>query len=108
MVGCTLLVCSLSVLSAPTEQPKESNLTDNLASHKTFSENAHPASNVSSSPSTEKREKREGPTSSSTDNKRTPTVSQSDYQENKPPTFVFPVPVDQIIKNSPASPEIHS
>lgn len=108
MVGCTLLVCSLSVLSAPTEQPKEINLTDSLSSQKTLSENAQAVSHVSSSPSTEKREKREGPTSSSTDNKRTPTVAQSDYQENKPPTFVFPVPVDQIIKNSQASPEIHS
>lgn len=100
MIFCTFFACALS---APTEKPpKESNLSlpDNLQVFSSVSIN---------SPLAEKREKREDPSapSSSTDNKRI-TLSQPDYQENKPPTFVHPVPVDQIIKNSHASPEIHS
>jgi len=100
-------------LSAPTETPSESEATETLPQEKLLlNEKDTPVSRITSisSPSTEKREKRENipAASSSSDNKRTSGPSQQDYQENKPPTFVHPVPVDQIVKNSHASPQIHS
>lgn len=104
MVFCTVMVCALT---APTDKRTESNPTNSDSQEKSLLQ--HPSSILINSPSTEKRDKREDipAASHSTDNKRTP-VLQSDYQENKPPTFVYPVPVDQIIKNSRASPQIHA
>lgn len=106
MVFCILIV---RALSAPTEKSSESILADSLSQEKSHLANHEVALSISNN-STEKRDKREDTpaASSSADNKRSSALSQPDYQENKPPTFVHPVPVDQIIKNSNASPEIHS
>ncbi|XP_037049421.1 uncharacterized protein LOC119083727 isoform X2 [Bradysia coprophila] len=106
---CALIVCTQA---APTDKPIEIDstvadvgfiVTDKPLSHD------HEIVSVKTLP-TEKRDKREDDSVSlpTNDNKRTPALSQPDYQENKPPTFVHPVPVDQIIKNSNASPQIHS
>lgn len=107
MALCALLVCSQA---APTDKPIESDpsfvtavVTEDSLSHE---HESVPVRTLS----TEKRDKREdndSPLLSASDNKRAPALSQPDYQENKPPTFVRPVPVDQIIKHSNASPEIH-
>lgn len=107
MVFCTLAVCALS---APTEKTEESNSTESVVQDTSLPEIHQVFSGISiKSPSpTEKRDKREDLPSSATDNKRTSALAQPDYEENKPPTFVHPVPVDQIIKHSNASPEIHS
>lgn len=101
------MVC---VLSAPTENPSEGEATETLPQEKSLLKDSPVYTIAISSPSKEKREKRENTplASSSGENKRTIGLSQVDYQENKPPTFVHPVPVDQIIKNSHASPQIHS
>lgn len=104
MVFSSLFICALS---APIEKISDQNSTETLQ-EKSVADNHQVFSNISiSSPLREKREDY-SPASSPSDNKRTPALSQPDYQENKPPTFVFPVPVNQIIKNSNASPEIHS
>ncbi|KAJ6641772.1 hypothetical protein Bhyg_06715 [Pseudolycoriella hygida] len=106
MLLCMLIACALS---APTEHPSEIATKDSFVQEKSVKENSKITPLINSS-STEKRDKREdGSVSSSTaENKRTPVLSQPDYQENKPPTFVHPVPVDQIIKNSHVAPEVHA
>lgn len=100
----------MCTLSAPTEKPSETETTDTLSEEKSLEDSSVVKIAAIRFPLTEKREKRENipVATSSADNKRTSGPSQLDYQENKPPTFVYPVPVDQIIKNSNASPQIHS
>ncbi|KAG4071006.1 hypothetical protein HA402_001443 [Bradysia odoriphaga] len=106
---CALIVCTQA---APTDKPIESDSTvADVGFIVTEKPLPHDPEIVSvKTTSAEKRDKREDDSVSlpTNDNKRTPALSQPDYQENKPPTFVHPVPVDQIIKNSNASPQIHS